>query len=236
MDSIFQAKCANIYDIAITSHLGTEIIKFFASEELQNPELTNQLSFILQIRDKLDESKYKTPEEFIDEVKTIYELKARDLGADSDISLSILTILQLMVDKYDQSFPSIHVNSPKFSEFTQFMEEFEEFALTAPNDRDSFISIYNSNTHKGDAKPRSTNLEKIDDLGEKADLDQLYKNLLTLKTDKDIEKVVDIIISHEPSYSHSENIVEIDLNRCQPYTLRLIQNYLNHKEKNEEYS
>ncbi|KAK8894349.1 hypothetical protein M9Y10_022784 [Tritrichomonas musculus] len=247
MDPISQTKCAYIYDTVITSPLGTEVIKFFMddiedsnknkdhTDDNNNNNKPNESEsvFLLQIRDNLDENKYPTPQSFIEEVNLKYSLKARDYGTGSDISLCLLTLLQLITEKFEKCFPKKD-EKPLFDELDSFIDGFDELGKVIPNDRKSFIKFYNTASQAGNGAKRPVRPSKFQIADQKIDVEELYKKVIELKTDKDFEKVVDIIVSHEPSYSHSDNIVEIDLYKCQPYTLKLIKNYVDSQNKEEE--
>ena len=242
MDKISQTKCAYIYDEVITGPLGTEVIKYFindfendnqdSDQESDQKQEDNGSLYILQIRDKLDENKYSSPQSFLEEVESTFLLKARDYESDSDISLSLLTLLQLIKEKFEKCFPSKQ-DKPLINEFNSFLNGFDEFGQNIPNDRKSFIKFYNSASQLDDTPKRPIRPSKIKIADQKTDVEELYKRVMDLKTDKDFERIVDIIVSHEPSYSHSENVVEIDLYKCQPYTLKLIKNYVDSQEKEE---
>lgn len=245
MDQISQTKCAYIYDEVITTPLGREVIRFFMSDfDINNNDNDqnsdqktdeNGPSFILQIRDKLDENKYSTPQNFLEDIELKFLLKARDYGSDSDIHLSLLTLLQLIKEKFQKCFPSKD-DKPSVQEFNLFLDDFNELEKHIPNDIKSFIKFYNAVPQADDASKRSLRPSKFQIVDQKTDVEELYKKIMDLKTDKDFEKVVDIIVSHEPSYSHTDNVVEIDLYKCQPYTLRLIKNYVESQENEEKES
>jgi hypothetical protein len=62
--------------------------------------------------------------------------------------------------------------------------------------------------------------------GPTLDTYELYQEVVALKTDKDLERIVDIVSRYEISYAHVRDVIEIDLTRCQPDTLRRIHNYV----------
>ncbi|OHS98105.1 hypothetical protein TRFO_35523 [Tritrichomonas foetus] len=229
MDSISQTKCALIYDTVISSQLGSEVINFF----LNVVPTVEESDFILKIRDMLDENLYLSPKDFIDDVKDKFNEKVRAFGSESEISLSILTLLQLITDEYEKCFPS-HDKLPAFEEFIQFKEAFFQFRDSVPNNRKEFKEFFNKPIKSTKILPRATGFEGMNVLDEQFDLRDLYDDIMRLKTDKDREKVVDIIVAYEVDYTHTNDHIEIDLSSCQPYTLKLIKQFVSRKLK-EEY-
>ena len=221
MNSISQTKCALIFDKAISTPLGTEVINFFLKEA---PGI-NDSSFILNIRDKLDLNEYSSPQDFLNDVKAKFSAKARDFNSESDISLSLLTILQDITERFEEYFPAKE-KKLNVDNFNKIFAEFKHFGEHCPDDRESFISFYKSAMEAAKIPPRASDFKDMKVIEEHYNIKELYDNIMKLETDKDREKVVDIIISHEPDYLHFNNMIEIDLTKCASYTLKLIKQFV----------
>lgn len=230
MDSITQIQCKSIFEGVFGSFLGTEVIDYFKQLQNGNDQSTD-FSFFEQIRQKLNKNLFQTPYTFLNEITDLVENESRNLGSDSYISLSLLTILQLLTDKINQTFP--YPNSkPSISDFNQFLKEFEIFSQNLPNDRKSFISYFNFQFSNFEDQIEYQKTVETPQHLKVFNYDDLYIKINSLPTDKDFENISNIIISHETSYTHSNDLIEIDLKKCQPTTVQLLKNYLQNIEEN----
>lgn len=230
MNDILATKCSTVFESVITSPLGEILIESLS----QNCPLSNYANCILEVRDWLEDGKYSSPGEFVDDVRRrCYDI-ARDLGSGSDMSLSLLTILQLIEEGIEPLLQE--QRTPDMAELDKMIGELKELAKEMPNDLSAFRVQLAAKGETLPSYPYCFGRQNEFDSKEDLDVAEIYQGITSLENDKDLEKIVDIISRYETSYSHTNDIINIDLNRCHPYTLRLIQKYitsLSSREKDE---
>jgi hypothetical protein len=224
MDAALQAKCSTIFEAALTSPLGAGVMSYLTSNSSDHGP-----SF-LDIRDRLEESVYASPSDWLTDVTDRFHQAARDFGADSDLGLSILSLLQLIEDAAGPLLP--RKGPIDLNELDEIIDDFRRFAADAPNSLEEFRAFIESGTEPVPEFQFPHDQATFDQKqGEEMDVYALYQDVLNLPADRDVEKVVDIVSRYEVMYSHVNDVIEIDLTRCQPYTLKLIRNYVNQATK-----
>jgi hypothetical protein len=220
MEAVLQAKCSTIFEAVLTSPIGAGVMSYLTSNSSEcAPSL-------LEIRDRLEESDYASPSDWLQDVTDRFNQAARDFGADSDLGLSILCLLQLIEDAAQPLLP--RKGSIDLHELDEIIESFRQFAAEAPNSLEEFRAFMESGAGPVPEFQFPHDQAKFDEKpDEELDVYSLYQDVLNLPADRDVEKVVDIVSRYEVMYSHVNDVIEIDLTRCQPYTLRLIRNYVN---------
>lgn len=228
MNDILATKCSTIFDSAMTSPLG-EVVMDYLMVNCGEEEYTKS---ILEIRDHLEDGVYQSPRAFMDDVRMKIDEIIRYFGARSDISLSLATILQIIEDGVQPLLQEVH--APDMKELNELIAEIEEIAKEMPNNLKEFRAQLNAKSNPLPSHPWC--FDRKDDLDDKTGLDvtEIYQDVMALENDKHLEKIVDIISRYETAYSHVNDVIDIDLNRCHPYTLRFIKKYITEvKEKNE---
>jgi hypothetical protein len=176
---------------------------------------------ILALRDSVDRDKYTTVSEWLSDVQQLFHSLARDFGVSSDLGLSLLTLLQMVEDGAAQLMPK----PIDLTELDAIISEFEMIAETAPNSLAEFEKMRAEKTAPVPQAPIQVEEAPVDN-GPPLDTYSIYQDVLALKTDKDLERIVDIVSRYETSYAHVKDVIEIDLTRVQPGTLRRIHNYV----------
>jgi hypothetical protein len=222
MDDVLSARCSSIWDSVLSSPIGTEVLARLsaASSDLSRP--------ILAIRDALDEEQYASIADWLRDVRDVFQRLARDFGAESDIGLSVLTLLQLV----EEEAAGLTPKSIPMGELDQIIAEFEQIVARTPNSFAEFMEELNA------ASPPIPELPIVpgstpftDSSAPTPDTFSVYQDVVALETDKDLERIVDIVSRYETAYSHTNDVIEIDLTQCQPHTLRLIHNYVKEAKK-----
>lgn len=228
MNDVLATKCSNIFESVMTSPLGECVISYFE----KNWQTQQNTKAVMEIRDNLEERKYDSPQAFFDDIKQRFESIARDLGESSDIGLSLLTLVQLVEDAMAPLFAA----GEKFdiTELDGIIAEFKGVAEGLPNNLEEFKAQLDA---KGEPMPEFPCVfERAAELGlDRGDLDvqAIYQDVLSLKSDKELEKIVDIVSRYETIYSHVNDVIDIDLAHCHPYTLRLILKYITESRENK---
>ena len=229
MNDVLAAKCSNIFESVLTSALGECVVSLFEKSQ----ETQDYTSTLMAVRDNLEERKYSSPQAFLSDVKLRFERIARDLGEQSDVSLAILTLVQLIEDGLAPLVaPRVE---PDLNEIDSIIADFKTIAEAMPNNLDEFQAQLDE---KGEPMPSIPCVfERAEELAwDRGDLDvqSIYQDVLALKSDKDMERIVDIVARYELNYSHVHDVIDIDLARCHPYTLRLIKKYITESRSEED--
>jgi hypothetical protein len=182
------------------------------------------------IGDKLETGAYANPLEWIQDVKTVYNEIVHKLGPNTDISLAILTVAQ-MIEESAETFICPR-EKPKIEALDAIISDLREIGEISPSNVAEYermselgIRIIPPQIVMPEAEPKP----KV----QSTDLQDIYRDVMALPSDKDLEKIVDIVSRYELVYSHTRGVIEIDLTKCQPYTLDLIKGYIQ-QAKNRE--
>jgi hypothetical protein len=217
MNDALLAKCASIFDSVLTSPLGSGVLTYLSTSA---PKISRS---ICAIRDSLDDNRFPTVSDWIHDVQHLFQTLARDFGVDTDIGLSLLTLLQMIEDAAVQLTP----NGIDIDELDQVILQFQEIAANAPNSLSEFAEAI------AETPPAPTHVPTPPQTWRSSGADApaldtyaIYQDVIALKTDQDLEKIVDIVSRFETSYAHVKDVIEIDLTRCQPETLQRIHNYI----------
>jgi hypothetical protein len=223
MNDATLAKCSSIFDSAITCPLGSGVLTHLSAS---CPEI---LPSIFALRDSLDDHKFPTVSEWLHEIGRLFQTLARDFGVGTDIGLSVLTLLQMIEDSALRLTPS----AIDIDELDQIIVQFQEIAANTPNSLPEFADAMAETAPPLPHVPAAEQWPPSGQDSPALDTYALYQDLIALKTDKDLEKVVDIVSRYETSYAHVRNVIEIDLTRCQPETLQRISNYIRQASRSE---
>jgi hypothetical protein len=212
--------CQTIYQAALSSGLGASVVDFFATSGY----LESRGADVLRIREKLDNGAYANPEKWLEDVRLCFHEIARDMGSESDIGLSMLTLLQLVEDASKPLF--CREPRPVRAEFDSVINQLREIMESTPNNLEEFQMAVTTGPEALPGFMFTPDAKEMDAATEDFDLPGIYKGVMNLKTDKDLEKVVDVVTKYELLYSHVKGVLEIDLTKCQPYTLKLLQDVI----------
>ena len=219
MDKKTQLNCIRLYDDVLSSRIGTSILDYF----YENDENKNYYNFFFEIKKKLLENKYNNPKEwFYDQKKKIINI-SKNFGINSDISLCLLTFIQILEEKIDQ-ITKFDLGSI-YERVSMISDRIEDQISLIPNNFEDFlhqIEKFEDNKEIYIYKPK--NVEKYNNIN--IDPLEIYHQIQLINDDEKLQSIIDIITGYEPTYSHEHNVIEFDLSKCEKYTLYLIQNYL----------
>lgn len=229
MEQSLNAKCTTIFEEVITSDLGVAVFSYFQDAR---PNSDQPLPFLL-IRDKLEEHQYETPDEWYEDIENQINETARHLEVDSDIYLSLLTLLDMIKEKSLKMLTTTKKST--IEDLKSIMNELEGLLPEIPdNINDLKVELEKSNPLSPAKSAISFSEYFAKD--ESIDIQELYNEMIKMPTDTDLSNIVDIITRYDTKYSHFNNIVEIDLQRCSPFTLKKIKEYIMSHKEEENYN
>jgi hypothetical protein len=117
-------------------------------------------------------------------------------------------------------------------ELDDILQELDEIVTNAPNSLEEFEAELVKTSPQVPALPYVSQSELKTD--SPIDKYSVYQEVIRLKTDAALERVVEIIARYEAAYSHARDVIEIDLSRCRDDTLRRIHNYVRQVEREEK--
>ena len=218
MDPIILSKCSNLYEKIMSSPLGQGITNHYY--------MFNGVPFFQQIRNKLEDNSYSSPSEWIEDVRTSFNMEARNLGTESEVSLLILTLLQMINEEAEPLLPKEPKNTN--NELQEIIKSLKDLAQDLPNNITEFKAMLNMKEGAIPAIKKQKEPEEV----EKFDPNDISQEISQLKSDDDLQNIADILTKYETNYTHQKGVIEIDLSLCSPTTLKLIHNYIVSK-KNE---
>lgn len=226
MEPFFNAQCTNLLEESLSSDLGQGIVQFFANDK--NSEIIFPIS---EIRTKLKENKYKNVDEFISSVEETFKSAAKSLGYDSEVSLALLTVLKLIVD--DAKKMSAFNRENFYNKIEEFSAELKNILQKFPDNIEEYQLLVDKFERLSIAEPV---MEKTSEKSfEKTDVDvlSLYAKLNTLPSDQNVSSVIDLISRYEAIVPENQDVLDVDMTRFQPYTLRILQEYVDNLNSSE---
>lgn len=227
MNPFINCQCRSILENAMASPLGAAAMCYFESFKKN----FDQIFPIEEIKKKLQNNEYNSITDFVDNVKEIFLNSARQINADSEISLALQTICHTICEKSRQ------LNGIDKNQYQTNMKEISQILTnilpSIPDSAEEFQNLLSVQ----DLLPIEEYVPLLPNLGSDGttvDPNELYDKLLRLPSDDDVSRIVDIIVNYESAYSHENSVMKIELARCHQYTLRLIKNYLNNVELLDE--
>jgi hypothetical protein len=219
MNDVLASRCCTAYDAAIHSSIGLAVVSRLSSS------FPNSVTALEDLRSRLENSEFASPLDWYQNIESIFKNLARDVGIETDFGLSILTLLQMVTDRLEPVLGQ--TTKPEPGCLDQLISDLKHYTQTAPNNLREFIAASRPPTVRPEVPPimiDGMRLESEDSTP--LDVKALYQNLMNLQRDEDLERICDIVSRHETKFKHVRRMIQIDLGRCQPYTLRLIQKYI----------
>jgi hypothetical protein len=219
MEAELVARCLTHFDAAIGSPVGCAVISSLCFS------LPDRSKIFHELRRALESNRFGSVQDFLSRVEFVLTGLARDVGADSDLGLSLMTVNQLISEPLEPFVPRL--TPLDRTPLTVVLAELRQFAMTAPNNLPEFATFLES----GDTEAQTRILAPSKPHRNEPPFDEdemltMYDEILNLELDEEVEKVADIISRHETAYRHKDNYVHIDLRQCRPSTLKLLQGYL----------
>lgn len=213
MEPILNVKCMNIYEKALKSPVGTGIIEFYS-------KLKQEETFYEKIKKNLELNIYSCPNDWLNDIRDVYMSEARDVGYGSEISLFILTLLQIIEEK-----SKYLINDKPNLDYESLINELKDFTKTLPNNEEEFQKILNEEVPNIEVQHYKDKSEKQNNEFLISPTD-VYSEVMTLKTDEDMHNVISILSKYEINYTNLNKVFEIDLKNCSQSTLKMIHNYI----------
>lgn len=208
MDRGTAALCLDIYDRALEGPLGSSVRNIFESE-YKIPEDCPSLS---KVRSRLLDLSYESVAEYIDDLNKTVDYIMRALSPESDITLALETIRQMIVSESkgllcgdDQQWKS---------GLTNFISELTEYAEKVPNNRDQFREFTKTLLKRDRADDKGTTKQPPH-----VEIHNLKSLIQRLAKDEDEYELVAIIRRYEPEYANIDSVTDIDLKKLNPITL-----------------
>lgn len=214
MEPILNVKCMNIYEKAMSSPVGIGIVEYYS-------KIKQNETFYEKIKANLESNKYPTPTDWLNDTRDLFYTEVRDAGFESEISLFILTLLQIIEDK-----AKYLINNESSLNFDDIIKELTDFSETLPNNEREFKKMLAEGLPKEEKRQKhNPQINKKDDLN--ISPNDIYAQIMELKTDEDLQNVISILSKYEVNYTNHNDIFEIDLKNCSQNTLKMIHNFIN---------
>ena len=223
MNNLLCSLCIEYFNQALRSPLGKALASYFSSIENPLPDEIN----IFIIKSKLDENKYKTPEEWLGELQHVVQRSILFFGADSEITLALLSI-QRTINKSAKPLLKatiINKHSTEWHEsILRFRDILSDYISNCPNDITSFNSFTASSLPPQVIPPRALSTPTKQS-SNSIDIYELKDLIQRQISDKDLEHLGNIVSRYEPDFSKVKGLVDCDLKKLSTFTQNLLYEY-----------
>jgi hypothetical protein len=219
MDRQLCCHCLNAFQNALKTPMGEAFSHVFRSLRPQPDDSMD----LFRVYSDLSENLYSCPAEWIADVTAATTAAVRHFGPDSDLSLAILTVSQLISDFAQPLLPTSEDSWS--AALVKFSDSLASVAAGLSQEPDASRPDSSPRRHRPPA-PSPTPEQSVFDA---VNLIELKSMVLRLPSDEDIQYVGRLIARHQPQYSTLRGAVEFDLKNCQPYTLQLVYDYVRSK-------
>jgi len=221
MERSVQKMCYEAYQSVTNSHIYVIIIK-----RLKKLSNSRYLDCLLRIQENIENCIYLSPKQFVDDFTNTCSFIAKVFGCDSEIGLCILTISQVFEEKIGPILNSSDLEALS-KRAKKVITEMKVLSDHYPDNIEEFTLLENSQhiiceTRKAVKKSSESYVKHG------FHLQRLYRLILNLKSDEEIGRITDLLLTYEtqgPSESNP-NSMTINLNDLDHHVLKLIWTYM----------
>ncbi|KAH0789138.1 hypothetical protein GPJ56_006936 [Histomonas meleagridis] len=218
MNNLLCSACIEHFNQALRSPIGQALTSYFNSLENQPPDEIN--IFIVKL--KLDENKYKTPEEWLNELHCVVQRAINFFGTDSEITLALLSIQKSIIKSVK---PYLQPTETTWHEsLLTFKDIFSQYISICPNDIQSF-NDFTALIPPPHPVPLKAPAAPVKQQSSSIDIYELKDLIQRQITDKDLEYLGSIVSRYEHEFSKAKGLVDCDLKKLRSITQKLLYEY-----------